>query len=376
MKKTLLITFEFPPYIGGIATYVQHFARTVDPSALVVLTTPHAEAAETDKQEGYTIVRTPFLFPRFIWPRWLRLYVTVRSIIKQHAIEQIHVHHVLPVGYIAWLFRKKCSYLIFAHGTDITRLQDYPRKRYVSARVFAAATQVIVNSTSLKDRVVALFPEVSNKTTIIYPCPNPALLVPPSADILDKLTSSLALEGKQVVLTVSRFDEGKGIPQMVRTIAHILPSHPNLVWLLIGDGKKRDEVLALIQKYSLQNVVRYLGSIPQAELIPYYYIADVFSLLTHPDSSRKDEGLGIVFLEAAAAGLPIVAGNSGGTAEAVLHTKTGLVVNTYNQEEVSGAISRLLRDTTLARELGDAAKIRISSKFQWDIQIDRIRHLL
>jgi phosphatidylinositol alpha-1,6-mannosyltransferase len=376
MKKTLIISMEFPPHIGGISTYVHHFARTLDPSDVVVLTMPNADAASIDSKERYTIIRSPFLFSKLIWPRWIRLYFTVKKLVKKHKIEQIHVHHVLPVGYVAWLLRKKCSYLIFAHGTDITRLQDHPRKRYFAKRVFVAATQVIVNSTSLKDRVTALFPEVSNTISIIYPCPNPALLVPPSDIVLDQLKSSLALEGKQVVLTVSRFDDGKGIPQMVRTIAQLVPSHPNLVWLLIGDGKKRDEVIMLIRKYSLQNVVRYVGAIPQSELAPYYYISDVFSLLTHPDSSRKDEGLGIVFLEAAAAGLPIVAGNSGGTAEAVLHTKTGLVVNTYNQEEVSGAIARLLRDKPLASALGAAAKARIVSEFQWDVQIDHIRDVL
>lgn len=376
MKKTLIISMEFPPHIGGISTYVHHFARTLDPKNVVVLTVPDAEASTIDGTESYTVVRAPFYFPKFIWPRWLRLYVKVRNIVKKHKIEQIHVHHVLPVGYVAWLLRKKCSYLLFAHGTDITRLQDNSRKRYFAARVFAGAAKVIVNSTSLEQRTLSLFPNIVGKTAIIYPCPNPALLVSPDTALLEQLRSSLALEGKQIVLTVSRFDDGKGIPQMVRTIAHLLPSHPNLVWLLIGDGKKRDEIIQLIQKYSLHNVVRYLGAIPQSELAPYYYIADVFSLLTHPDSSRKDEGLGIVFLEAAAAGLPIVAGNSGGTAEAVLHTKTGLVVNTYNQEEVSGAIARLLRDKSLASELGSAAKARIASEFQWDVQIGRIRDIL
>lgn len=376
MKKTLIISMEFPPQIGGIATYVQHFARTLDPSKVVVLTIPTSEAASSDTEEPYTILRTPFYFPTFIWPRWLLLFFKLKKIVKTHQIEQIHVHHVLPVGYAAWMLRKTCPYIIFAHGTDITRLQDHTRKRYFAGRVLQHASRVIVNSSSLEQRCRSLFPDLADKMSIIYPCPNPDLLVVPDSASSDALRASLALEGKKVVLTVSRFDDGKGIPQMVRTIAHLLPSHPNLVWILIGDGKKRDEVITLIQKYNLQNVVRYLGTIPQASLKQYYYIADVFALLTHPDSARKDEGLGIVFLEAAAAGLPIVAGNSGGTAEAVLHTQTGLVVNTYNQEEVSGAIARLLRDAELSNQLGTAAKKRIETEFKWGVQIDRIREVL
>lgn len=108
---------------------------------------------------------------------------------------------------------------------------------------------------------------------------------------------------------------------------------------------------------------------------PYYYLADIFVALTHPDGGRE-EGLGLVFLEAAAAGVPIVAGKSGGVEEAVLHAQTGLVVNTYNTDEAKDAISKLLKDPAFADSLGRNAQERIRAEFHWEHQLERIRQWL
>lgn len=372
MKKTLIISLEYPPQVGGIATYVHQFASALPQDQVVVLA-PFVEGwKEWDDAQPYTVVRKSFFFPKFVWPRWLLLYFHVRKLIKAHGIEQLHIHHMLPVGYIGWLLRKKVSYLIFSHGTDMVLAVETKWKRRWTLKVLRSATQIFVNSNSLGHRFRDALPEVAAQVQVIYPCPDTALQTAPDPSVLDTLRSSLALEGKKILLTISRFDDGKGIPQLVRTVANLLPAHPNLVWILIGDGKKKDMIIELIQKYRLQNVVRYLGALPHEQLPPYYYLADVFALLTHPDGG-KEEGLGLVFLEAAAAGLPIVAGKSGGVEEAVLHTQTGLVVNTYNQDEVQGAISKLLKDDAFADRLGQAAKARIESEFAWEHQLARIQ---
>lgn len=371
MKKTLIISLEYPPQIGGIATYVHQFARALPSDQVVVLAPFMVGWKEWDEAQAYTIIRKSFFFPRIIWPQWLLLWFHVRKICKQHKIEQIHVHHMLPVGYVSYMLRKKYPYLIFSHGTDMVLATRNKWKRMWTERVLKHAGQIFVNSASLLHRFKEQVPAVQDNITVIYPCPDQDLLTPPDKSITDHIVSSLALEGKRVVLTVSRLDDGKGIPQLIRTIAQLLPSQPDLVWVLIGDGKKKDLAIELIQKYRLQNVVRFLGSVPHEDLKPYYYVADMFALLTHPDGGRE-EGLGLVFLEAAAAGLPIVAGKSGGVEEAVIHMQTGLVVNTYNQDEVAGAISRLLRDDTLRRGLGRHAKERIASEFHWKHQLGSI----
>jgi len=376
MKKTLIIAYEYPPQVGGIASYIAAYAAVCDPSRIVVLAPPHPDADAWDSAQPYTVIRAPFLFRGPVWPKWVRLAFTVRRIVRSHQIEQLHVHHILPVGYLAYLLKKRCSYVVFFHGTDFVRIEGRPWKRWWTNRVLGHATRIIANSTSLKERLARVFPKQADNISLVYPCPSDTLHTPPSQDTLDQLRAQLGLEHRRVILTVSRFDDGKGIPQLVRAVSLLVPQHPDLVWVLIGDGKKKHEVLDLIQTYRLQNTVRYLGALPHAEIKPYYYLADLFALLTHPDSSRKDEGFGIVFLEAAAAGLPAVAGNSGGTKEAVVHMQTGIVVHPYNELEITGAISRLLRDDALRRALGTAAKDRVLQEFTWHTQLSRIAEWL
>lgn len=374
MKKTLIITLEYPPTIGGIGTYTHQFVKALPSDKVVVLTLPHKEAEVFDAAQSFKTLRRVFYFPKLIWPRWLLLYFTVRKIVKSEGIEMIHVHHMIPTGYVAVLIKKlhKVPFLVFSHGTDFVFATKSKWKQRWTEMVLSHADQVIANSNSLHRRFVAKLPVAEGKVTILYPCPDKELLEPVPVPETSALKTSLALEGKKVLLTVTRLADGKGVPQMVALLAEIVKSQPNVVWILIGDGPKKELVMKLIQKYRLQNVVRFLGAISHNELRPYYGVADVFVSLTHPDQG-KEEGLGLVFLEAAAAGLPIVAGKSGGVEEAVLHTQTGLVVNTYNKEEVFGAITKLLRDTTFAERLGAAAKLRIQTEFNWEHQLQRIR---
>ena len=140
----------------------------------------------------------------------------------------------------------------------------------------------------------------------------------------------------------------------------------------MGDGPKKNGIIEDIRAHNLQNVVRFIGEVPHAELKHYYYLADLFILLTHPDPKGTEEGLGLVFLEAAAAGLPIIAGKSGGVEEGVLHGKTGLVVYAYQGVEIVSAVSCMLNDRPFALELGKNAQDRMKREFNWYEQIKKI----
>jgi len=128
----------------------------------------------------------------------------------------------------------------------------------------------------------------------------------------------------------------------------------------------------MIKKNNLQNVVRFLEVIPSVILPRYYQLADLFVLLTHADESRE-EGWGTVFLEAAASGLAVVAGRSGGVAEAVEHQVTGLVVDVYKTEEVKAAILELFNNPERARQMGEAGRSRVLREFTWEKQLLRLK---
>jgi phosphatidylinositol alpha-1,6-mannosyltransferase len=372
MKKILIITLEFPPQIGGIATYVHNLASALDPNKTIVLAPPMKNSKEWDEAQKYKIVRKKLLFPKFIWPRWLRTCWHVRRIVKKEGIELIMVHHVLPVGYVGIINKKlrHIPFLLFTHGTDlIVGTRNWWKRKMVKA-VSKGTEQIIFNSHSLQKRFLHILPDFQDKTTVVYPCPSQEYLAVPNAEIIGQLKSKYGLEGKKVLLSVSRLEEGKGFPHMVRILPEILKSVPNLVWVIVGSGVKEQEILERIQRENLQNIVRFVGDAPFGDLSKYYHLADAFLLLTHPDEGRE-EGLGLVFLEAAASGIPAIAGRSGGVEEAVLHGKTGLVVDVYRgDKELVKAIVELLNNKELALRLGKQAQERIKTEFQWEKQVE------
>jgi phosphatidylinositol alpha-1,6-mannosyltransferase len=131
-----------------------------------------------------------------------------------------------------------------------------------------------------------------------------------------------------------------------------------------------------IQKNNLQNVVRFLGQVPHAEIKKFFYVSDLFALLTHPDEGRV-EGLGLVFLEAAATGLPSIAGKSGGVEEAVQDGVTGVIVDIYKGDKLLvETISDLLNDSERLKSLGKEAKLRIQYNFKWEAQLAKLNEWL
>ncbi len=373
MKKILLATMEFPPTFGGIATYVADTARNLTPEKVIVYAPGTPGDGEFDQDEPYTIIRKRQL-SRMVWPRWIRSAFQMRSIVKKEGIEMIVVNHVLPLGYAAWIVKKlkKIPYIIISHGTDIVYGTRTSWKKKWLRKIMQDSEQIIFNSESLRRRFLERLPEFEHKSTVMYPCPDAIFSRTPDGKVVEDLRRTLALEGKKVVLSVGRLDDGKGFPHLVRAFSEILKKEPHAVWIVIGDGPKREDVIAEIQRRQLQNVVRYIGAIPHEDLPRYYYLADVFVLLTHPDNGRE-EGLGLVFLEAAAAGLVVVAGKSGGVEEAVQDRVTGRVLDVYHEaNKIVDVVAELLGNPEERRRMGDLGKARVAEVFQWEMQLKKL----
>lgn len=371
MKKILLATLEFPPTIGGIASYVHECAESLDPGKVVVYAPKNLTSTVFDEKQKYKVIRKKQLTSPFFWPRWIKTIFHFLSIIKKEKIELILVNHVLPLGYAAWIAKKTkhTPYIIISHGTDVLYALANPWKKKMMSMVVRDAEQIIFNSVSIMRRFLERMPEYEKKCSVMYPCPHRSFLEQVHEDKVEELRRSLALEGKKVILSVSRIDKGKGFLHLVAAMQKILVQEPHTVWVIVGDGPKRAEVIQEIQKRSLQNVVRFIGAIPHEQLSVYYHLADLFVLLTHT-SGEREEGLGLVFLEAASAGLPIVAGKTGGVEEAVIDGVTGRVFDVYHSgDKIIETIVELLHNPEIRKKMGEAGRERIISTFQWDKQI-------
>ncbi|MDO8626337.1 MAG: glycosyltransferase family 4 protein [Candidatus Magasanikbacteria bacterium] len=369
MPKRLLITLEYFPQIGGIASYVHNFAKHLNKEETVLYAPASSGSAKFDEASGLTVYRrSPFFL--LWWPRWLKLLFQVWWIIAKETITEIHVHQALPVGYIALFFKKfkNIPYVLFLHGSDL----EYglrPAKRFKFKHICTEANRLVVNSEFLRHKLES---KIDNLPTIqvIYPGPSDVFFKPVEPVKIQTLKSRLGLSGKKILLTVSRLVDGKGLPQMLTCLAKLVALDSQVVWVLVGTGPKMSILSAAVQKLNLQNSVRFIGDVANSELPNFYHLADIFSLLTHPDL-EAEEGWGTVFLEASASGLPIVAGRVGGVDESVINGLTGFVVEANNTTEVFNAFTELLSNLELRHQMGEAGKQRVYNEFRWEIQINK-----
>jgi phosphatidylinositol alpha-1,6-mannosyltransferase len=372
MKKILIITLEYPPQIGGIASYVANFVEHYTKYDVVVYA-PKVSAGEElyDMAHGWKVYRQKQYF-KFFWPRWVKMIFKTYQIIKREQITELHIHHVLPVGYIGWIFKKflKIPYTIFFHGSDIISAEQ-PSKLRQLRTVVEFADGIVVNSQYLQQAVQALVPK-TRTPFVLHPCPSDTFIEnPPARDEVGELRQRLALSSKKVILSVGRLVEGKGHRHFLEILPRLLASVPNLTWVIIGAGPVQESLFNRARELHVESAVRFIGSVPSERLRLFYSLADIFVMLTHPTKQSK-EGWGVVFLEAAAANLPVVAGRGGGVEEAVIDQKTGIIVDVNNPREVLKTILDLLARPEYAQELGRAGRERVLQEFTWAKQLQQL----
>jgi phosphatidylinositol alpha-1,6-mannosyltransferase len=183
------------------------------------------------------------------------------------------------------------------------------------------------------------------------------------------------LEGKTVLLTVGRLQRRKGHDMVIKALPRILKAHPHVVYVVAGDGEERGALERLALDEGVAGSVRFLGRVPQEDLPALYNLSDVFIMANRTMPGGDVEGFGIVFLEAGACAKPVIAGASGGTADAVLDGVTGILVDGTSIEEIAEAVVRLVGQPDLRSRMGEAARRRIEAEYSWQAITERTKRL-
>ena len=367
MRRHLLVTNDFPPKVGGIQSYLWELWRRLPAADIAVHTTPHAEALAFDAEQAFVVTRSrePVLLPT---PTVVR---RVRNLAERQGAELVVWDPALPVGHAAR--RVGRPYAVVLHGSEVTVPGRLPMARSILARVLRGASLVICAGN---------YPAAEAERAA--GCTLPTVVVPPGVDTdrfrpLDEaerasVRRELGLPvDAPLVVSVSRLVPRKGMDTLIRSAARLGRTEPDLVVAIAGSGRDRRRLEGLVA--STGAPVRLLGRVPE-ELLPGLYGAgDVFAMLCRSRwGGLEQEGFGIVFLEAAAAGVPQVAGESGGAAEAVAHERTGLVMGRPNAvEQVARTLSDLLGDRERRTEMGREARRRAEAEFSYDVLARRLR---
>jgi phosphatidylinositol alpha-1,6-mannosyltransferase len=376
MRRHLLVTNDFPPKVGGIQNYLWDLWSRLDPASFVVLTaSSDAGAAAFDAaqaERGIRIERVPG--PILFFPT-LGARNVVRRSVAEHEIDLVLLDPALPLGLLGP--RIGVPYGVVLHGAEVTVPGRLPGTRAALRRVLDGAALIVSAGAYPATEVRCAAPASTAHVVEVPPGVDAAAFSPMKAPERRAARVRLRLPTRgPLVVSVSRLVPRKGMDVLVEAANRLAPSYPDLTLAVAGDGRERGRLERLAARSPLD--VRLLGRVSDEDRAALLGAADVFVM---PCRNRwlglEQEGFGIVFLEAAAAGVPQIAGDSGGAPEAVLHGVTGLVVDHPDDPgEVAEALRALLADPSRRRRMGRAARTRVTESFDTGVLASRLADAL
>jgi phosphatidylinositol alpha-1,6-mannosyltransferase len=358
--KHLLVTNDFPPKVGGIQSYLWELWRRLPADSTTVLTTPHEGSAIFDAQQPFRIERDR---ARVLLPT-KALAKRVDALATDVGADLVLLDPAVPLGIIGpWL---EHPYGVVLHGAEVTvpgRLPILGRKLGGVLR----GAQIVISAGGYPAAEARRCAGRDLPTVIIPPGVDPHRFTPLGSD--DRRLARIALgldPDAPVILGLSRLVPRKGFDVLIDAGAILAKRYPGLQIVLAGSGRDRQR----LERRALRrgSPVTFLGRVDDDDLSPLLASSDVFAMLCRNRwGGLEQEGFGIVFLEAAAAGVASVAGRSGGSAEAVDDGVTGVVVEQPKDiQEVVNALDRLLGDAGLRSGMGRAGRLRAESTFTYD----------
>src|SRR5690348_2294395 len=383
MPKTLLLTDEFPPIQTGVSRMMGEIARRYPKGELIVSTGQHRDSLEVDGRFPATFDRSPIptrslhgLAGLLFWSR------RVASLARSHKARFAWCDSVRPSAYAAkWAYeRAGTKYGILVHGGDILhelhRLHHAPLARKMMRSILRSASAVVANSQWTREQAQTILRELG-----LDPLAERVKVVPlgtdpeqfrPGVDARE-VRARYRLNGASWALTVARLEPYKGVDTALRAVARVRKDGADIHYLVVGVGKKRREYRRLAEELEISEAVRFAGSVPDKDLPAIYNAASVYLGVSRKAGGESVEGFGIALAEASACGLPVIAGRSGGLAEAVKDGETGLVVDPHDAEAVAAALARLVSDQLLARRLGQAGRKQVETLYNWDRVVSDLR---
>ena len=369
MTRHLLVTNDFPPKVGGIQNYLWELWRRLPPDDVVVHTTPHEGSAAFDAEQPFEIIRSrePWLLPG---PHLAR---RVNRLAQQHGAELVVIDPALPAGLAGP--RLDFPYAVVVHGAEAAVPARLPVAKTLLRRVLEGAEGVIA---------AGGYPAAECERAAGRPIET--FVIPPGVDAarFRQFSDAEKAETRRrmglrpdapTVVSVSRLVPRKGMETLVEAAGMLAADRPELQVAIAGDGRERRRLARLAAR--LDAPVTLMGRLGDDDVAALHGCADVFAMLCRSRwGGLEQEGFGIVFLEAAAAGVPQVAGSSGGAQEAVGHNTTGVVLEEATAEQAADAIGALLDDEDRRRGMGEAARRRAESTFSYDALADRLHRAI
>jgi phosphatidylinositol alpha-1,6-mannosyltransferase len=369
---TLLVTNDFPPRPGGIQQFVHNLAVRQPAGSVVVYSSTWEGAAKFDADQPFEVVRedTGLLLPT---PSVAR---RAAGIARTRGCDTVWFGAAAPLGLLADGLRRRAGIqraVGLTHGHEIG-WAALPGSRALLRRIGRGVNVLTYLTDYQRTRLAAA---LDGLTTLDR--------LPPGVDTdayhpdvdASEVRRRHGLVDRPVVVCVSRLVPRKGQDALIRAFPEIRRRVPGAALLIVSGGPHRSTLERLARDSGAGRDIVFTGEVPWADLPAHYAAGDVFAMPCRTRHSGLDvEGLGIVYLEASATGLPVVAGDSGGAPDAVREGETGYVVGGRDVSAIADRVATLLADTDLARRLGTAGRKWVEAEWRWQTQADRLRAML
>ncbi|GAA1379429.1 glycosyltransferase family 4 protein [Catellatospora chokoriensis] len=370
--RSLLVTNDFPPRPGGIQQFLHNLAIRQPDGELVVYASTWRDPKQFDAEQPYPVVRdrTGVLLPT---PRVAR---RVAELARAEGCDRVWFGAAAPLGLLAQGLRRRAGMrraVGITHGHEIG-WAALPGARSALRRI-ADGNDVLTYLGEYQR--VRLAKALGERTSLQRLAPGvDSAMYHPDVDGA-AVRARHGLTDRPVIVCVSRLVPRKGQDTLVRALPLVRRAVPDAALLLVGGGPHRPTVQRLARELDVADHVVLTGSVPWAELPMHYAAGDVFAMPCRTRNRGLDvEGLGIVYLEASAVGLPVIAGDSGGAPDAVREGETGHVVAGRDVDALAARLVELLSDDALRTKMGAAGRSWVEQEWGWDLQARRLRALL
>ncbi|NUR72620.1 MAG: glycosyltransferase family 4 protein [Hamadaea sp.] len=368
--KTLLVTNDFPPRPGGIQQFVHNLALRLPPDEVVVYASSWRGQEKFDAEQPFEVVRedTGMLLPtRSVAKR-------AQELARANGCDRVLFGATAPLGLLAQGLRESAGVeriVGLTHGHE-AGWAALPGARTALKRIARGSDVITYLGEYFRQR---LEPAIGSLTSLRRLAPGVDVdAYRPDVDGTE-VRKRYDLRDRPVIVCVSRLVPRKGQDSLIRALPHVLKKVPDAALLIVSGGPHRAALERLAREHGVEREVTFTGGVEWAELPAHFAAGDVFAMPCRTRWGGLDvEGLGIVYLEASATGLPVIAGDSGGAPDAVLEGETGYVVG--NLTTLVDRLVELLSDRTLARRMGEAGRSWVEREWNWELQAQRLRETL
>jgi phosphatidylinositol alpha-1,6-mannosyltransferase len=375
MSKVLIVTNDFPPRSGGIQSFVRALAARLPADGVVVYAPAWEGAAEFDARQPFPVVRHPGSLMLPVPSVGARAC----ALLTEHGCDSVLFGAAAPLGLLAPRLRAAGARRIvgLTHGHE-AGWAALPGARALLRRIGDEVDVLTYLAEYFRIRLArALSPAAASRMVQLTPGVDPAVFRPGSGGARIRDQFGIA-PGRPVVVCVSRMVPRKGQDMLIRAwpaVRAAAPGDPLL--LLVGDGPYRSRLDRLARQSGVAGSVLFTGPVSWDDLPACYDAGTIFAMPCRTRRAGLDvEGLGIVYLEASATGLPVVGGDSGGAPDAILDGETGYVVPGRDVTALAGRLTRLLADPAGAAAMGDKGQAWIEREWTWDLVAGRLQRIL